>query len=781
MSKALYIAKKSGRVQVCVTDLPASIEAYLVEAGFSQTEIMALKKLLEGEALTLRELAAKTGKSTGVLDQAVKKLLSRRILCRETVNDTPKMLIKSIEPILQWMKRDTEEKLEAMKSRARNFETFINSLKVENKRPEMEYFEGEEGIKKAYLKLLELDVKEFLHYRPVTAKEEEDPLREFRVQYFRGRHKRSIFSRVLASNTPLGRRFQSRDAFEYRETQLLKEEEFPITFEKIIANGTVACFNHAEQRACYLKYPELANTERMMFELLWRRAKEPLSQSQTAAVIVPQGAESMIALSTRSLSSLREFFLSRKSVWIFFAGAVLAVVVTYGLWRHTYNLNLERVREQVIAITATAAPEFDAADLNQLHKWEDTKKPVYRKVVEQLQGIRRRNPKVRYAYIMRPTDDPYFYQFVADADALDIRAFPDSTGDGLRNDVNPPGYSYYDYEGLDSSFYRALHEPDADLQPCFDLWGVWISGHAPIQDTQGNTVAIIGMDIDASEIKVLSEQSFSPILFFIAFFLLFILVRLAAFNRPLFFDLLRVLRSRGVLTVLGVCALIALGVTWGMYRYTLSLMKEQVGEKLMAIASTAAVEIDAKDLEPLRFARDMKRPEYQKVFNKLNEIRDRNKDSRIIYAYIFRPTADPTLWEFVADADSNYNIPLYSKDYNSDGVIDGEEDENVWPGVIYDASGQEFSTKGLEKPMVENFSTDQWGTFLTGDAPIRDASGKGVAILGLDMDVTDFYRQVKERYTPFMWFLSTLGVLMIVGVGFSFRRRREKVFVELVV
>ncbi|MDO8469145.1 MAG: hypothetical protein Q7S29_05300 [Candidatus Peribacter sp.] len=770
MSEALYIAKKSGRVQVCVTDLPASIEAYLIEAGFSQTEIMALKKLLEGEALTLRELAAKTGKSTGVLDQAVKKLLSRRILCRETVNDTPKMIIKSLEPILQWVKRDTEEKLETMKSRARNFETFINSLKVENKRPEISYFEGEEGIKKAYLNLLELPVKEFLHYRPVTTKEEEDPLREFRVQYFRGRHKRSIFSRVLAPNTPLGRRFQSRDAFEYRETQLLKDEEFPITFEKIIANGTVACFNHAEQRACYLKYPELAHTERTMFELLWRRAKEPLTQSQTVSVIVPQGAQPIISMSTRSLSSLREFFLSRKSVWIFLAGAVLAAGVTYGLWRHNIYLNTQRLKEQAKAIAATAAPEFVVEDINKIHKASDMETDSYQRVFKKLNEIRNSNPSVQYSYIMRLIDkDRALFEFVADADSnYDFPVLTDSNQDGALDEADEnsgPGVAYDASLSRGPSLESLIRPMGIDAFP--DQWGSWISGWAPIKDSAGKTVAIFGVDIKASDIANLTYQSFKPLYYFFGLFFFFVFIRLAAFNRPLFFELLKWLRSRGVLTVLGVCALIALGVTYGMYRYTLGLMKEQVGEKLMAIASTAAAEIEAKDLEQLRYARDMKRPEYQKVFKKLNEIRDLNENVK--WVYVMRPTEEPTIWEFVVDANANYFIPLYDKDLNNNGIND-EEDENVSPGVRYDTTGQILSTSAWRRPFYETAS-DQWGIVLSGAAPIFNLSNKPVAVLGIDMVITDFYRSVQEKYAPFMWFLSTLGALMIVGVGFSFWRR----------
>ena len=59
--------------------LPSHIEKYLSEADFSATEILILRQIITGKAFTLRELASKTGKSTGVLDQAMKKLLKKQI------------------------------------------------------------------------------------------------------------------------------------------------------------------------------------------------------------------------------------------------------------------------------------------------------------------------------------------------------------------------------------------------------------------------------------------------------------------------------------------------------------------------------------------------------------------------------------------------------------------------------------------------------------------------------------------------------------------------------
>jgi hypothetical protein len=52
--------------------LPSSIESYLEEAGFTVLEVLILKRLLEEEALTVREIASKTGKSSGAIDQAMR-------------------------------------------------------------------------------------------------------------------------------------------------------------------------------------------------------------------------------------------------------------------------------------------------------------------------------------------------------------------------------------------------------------------------------------------------------------------------------------------------------------------------------------------------------------------------------------------------------------------------------------------------------------------------------------------------------------------------------------
>jgi len=985
-----------------VNVLPSSIEAYLRESGFSDTEMLVLTRLLERDSFTIRELGSLTGKSTGILDQAMKKLLSKKIAQRELINDQPRYSIKSLDAIIAWVDEDRKERKATLDRRHQDFESFIGTLKLDKARPEMQHYTGEEGIKRAYKDLLALR-GEMLHYLPVTTTADEDPLRIFRVEYFRERRKQSIFSRMIAHDTPLGRRFQSRDPFEYRETKLVPENLLPITFEKIIVGEHIACLNHGEQKACIMHYPEMAAQERALFETLWRMKFIADNTAQVAAA--PPPSEKLVPLSTRTLSSLREFFLSRKSIAVlaglgvlsglltygiyrqtsalafkrmqdqvrsiaatavfqfdpkdiealrvesdwkkpewakvvnqlkqirmnneniffvymfrkspkdpnrlefvadshsmnpyantdndpfnnvdvdgngiinsidvlqwpgqeypppqedvfrafdgplatdtfyedswgkyvtgyapikdskgesiavlaidiqakkldeftsetfapifsffllfflfivirltafsrslfqelwealqmkkllttFITAAILSGILTYGLYSYSYFLNLQKIREKALSIAATGALQFEAQELATLQTSEDIRKPAYEKAIEKLNGIRNQNPSVRYAYIMRPTDEENTLEFVADADSLDPAAKKDLNGDGRIDDadwLSPPGEPY-DISNIPAA-KEVLQKGAAtvDKEPYTDQWGTFITGHAPIKDTRGEVVAVLGVDIFAQKIRESTRESFKPFLAFSAFFLLLILTRLIVFNRPFLKKAWRTLNLRSVLASLALCAMIAMGVTYGAYRYTLKIMSEEIGTRLMSIAVTAASQIDPNDLEPLRFARDMRREEYQRVFRILNDVRDKNANIR--WAYILRKSKAEGILEFVVDADSNFFLPAFT-DYNEDNILT-ENEENVAPGVAYAPNPSNNGMFGaFQRPVADFFYTDQWGTFISGYAPIKDKKGNSVAIIGVDMDVSNVYQLTKDKFSYWLWFTGMLLVFALLA------------------
>ncbi|HVX00272.1 MAG TPA: hypothetical protein VHA52_07545, partial [Candidatus Babeliaceae bacterium] len=345
-----------------MTSLPSSIEVYLEEAGFSGTEIIILKKLLEEDALTLRELAAKTGKSTGALDQAMKKLLKKNIISREMINSTPKYVLHSLQTVSDWMKKDTEQKQQMIVRKFQNFESFLSTIQKDNKRPEMEYFEGIEGLKSAYLELLNRG-KVFLQSGPAIWSDD-DPLQDFRKQYFHERHRRGIFSRVITHNTPIGRRYQSRDPFEYRQTLLVDPDHYPFMFEKIIAGDTVACFQLKELKACFIRYPELAEEERGIFERMWIDAQQSEYVQKPAQPIIDV---TRVPFKTRVFSRIRDFFFSRKNLEVAILALLIIIRLGYALYDYTYNLEINEVSKRLMAIASTAALQINPDDLNKLH------------------------------------------------------------------------------------------------------------------------------------------------------------------------------------------------------------------------------------------------------------------------------------------------------------------------------------------------------------------------------------------------------------------------------
>ena len=108
------------------------------------------------------------------------------------------------------------------------------------------------------------------------------------------------------------------------------------------------------------------------------------------------------------------------------------------------------------------------------------------------------------------------------------------------------------------------------------------------------------------------------------------------------------------------------------------------------------------------------------------------------------------IWEFVADADTTFKT--------------GNNSDASPTGMQYDLLpfSPEMNSYGLEKPTYEkDFIYDQWGVTISGGAPIYNIDGTGVAVIGVDMDVSDVYIEVNNRFKSYIWFWSIFTLLLI--------------------
>jgi hypothetical protein len=518
----------------------------------------------------------------------------------------------------------------------------------------------------------------------------------------------------------------------------------------------------------------------VLFERIWNKkishenvsTEENSKESKVPLPIID--ITPVVPFSTKTLSQLREFFLSRRSVAAFLICGLLAAAGTYGLHQYNLNLSVKRIQERVLSIAATGTLQFDPIDLNELRTHADMEKPEYKKVVYQLNEIRRQNEGVAYAYLMRPGEQKGTTYYIADADGLDPDVRRDINFDGEVNEMDSPTLpgDLYEDRGSVPEIENAYKAPVA-FAPYVDAnWGEILSGWAPIKDGSGKTVAIFGVDVFVDQVFELTGTTSTPILFFVGLFIFFIFIRLAAFNRSLFRELIEILLNRKVLIIISISALLAILITYVIYAYTYSLNLERMQDKALAIATTASLQQNVDNINQLQEQNDYTKPEWGRVVNLLEDIRTSN--ANIKYIYIFRKSKnDSGSLEFVADAQSMNpfanidNDPTNDIDINEDGIIEGGPDEGdllSWPGQPY-PNPPETAFESFNGPLASDFYEDQWGKVLTGYAPIKNKSGEVIAMLAVDIDASQVSALNAKTFAPIYTFIILFFLFTIFRIS----------------
>lgn len=202
--------------------------------------------------------------------------------------------------------------------------------------------------------------------------------------------------------------------------------------------------------------------------------------------------------------------------------SVLATVSVVGaaIFFHARGVMAEQLRSRLVDIASVAASQIQARDVQLIHGGQDSVRPEYWTVLERLEAVRNSVPSIKYAYVLRRTDDPVQLEFVADADALKSPVELDENDNGQVDSDEEPAYpgDRYDVTDVPALQTDAWTAATADEEVTYDQWGAVISGYAPIRDREGNAIAVLGVDMDAADFLLQSQRVFSPVAFLLLFF-----------------------------------------------------------------------------------------------------------------------------------------------------------------------------------------------------------------------------------------------------------------------
>lgn len=190
--------------------------------------------------------------------------------------------------------------------------------------------------------------------------------------------------------------------------------------------------------------------------------------------------------------------------------------------------------------------------------------------------------------------------------------------------------------------------------------------------------------------------------------------------------------------------------------YVYRSVNESLIKSLIYRAETISLALNSEEIAALKGdVSDTELKEYKELKDKLILIKAANKDSRFVYIMGMR---NGELY-FVADSENPE-----SEDYSPPGQIYYEESP---------AFNNSFNSKssGSEGP-----TSDRWGTWITGVAPILDDANQVIASVGIDVDANEFRKQV----ITYSSLPIVAALILIIFTYFGIRiRRQEKEFVEI--
>lgn len=188
----------------------------------------------------------------------------------------------------------------------------------------------------------------------------------------------------------------------------------------------------------------------------------------------------------------------RKKISIVFSLFVAAVslYVSAVFYERSMKAQTEDLRRNLTELAISASLMIDGDMHVKAYASGDMTSPEYLRIRDTLRRFKKEIPRARYVYTMVKSDRPGVYKFAVDASEP-----LDENGDGKISpdeDITPPGEDYdaSDFPEMLSAFDGAT----ADRKLTSDKWGTFLSGYAPIYDSSGKAVAIVGLDVTARTI-----------------------------------------------------------------------------------------------------------------------------------------------------------------------------------------------------------------------------------------------------------------------------------------
>lgn len=257
------------------------LQKSLIGVGFSEKEANVYLALLELGKGTVSEIArrANINRTTGydILSALVNEGLasiSGKEPKQEYIAESP----DKIQDILNNRLRREEESLKA----AKNLIPQLKSIHNVSGRPQVRFYEGEEGLVQAYEDTL-TSSEPIRAY--ATIEDMHRALPRYFPAYYKRRAAKGIIARGIIPKTPGAIERVKHNKEELRETALVPPDKYYFSPEICIYDDKVMIASWREKLGIVVQSPEIADAAKKIFELAWAEAKRLEKEDQTTSAL----------------------------------------------------------------------------------------------------------------------------------------------------------------------------------------------------------------------------------------------------------------------------------------------------------------------------------------------------------------------------------------------------------------------------------------------------------------------------------------------------------------
>ncbi|EKD47864.1 MAG: transcriptional regulator, TrmB [uncultured bacterium] len=235
------------------------LQKILENIGLTKKESKIYLSALESGTAPVSRIARKAGINRVTAYDTLDKLIQKGFITKHKRKDS--LYFNAVDPEIIALD---------FRARARDLRKSLpdfKRLKGETPHPQIQYFEGLEGIKKIYLDTLNAKT-EILNYADSKGIRQMWP--EYDIEYVEKRVKRKIYLRGISPADEHGKKVKAEDWNNYREIRLVDSNEFDFSNEINIYDNKVAIVSFSPTPlGMIIENESIALTQRAIFKMAW--------------------------------------------------------------------------------------------------------------------------------------------------------------------------------------------------------------------------------------------------------------------------------------------------------------------------------------------------------------------------------------------------------------------------------------------------------------------------------------------------------------------------------